>query len=82
MRRRWAGVALAILLTACTGKTQTMGGSWAGRPTAPENFRREFQLRIEFNTEDGDATSSQVAPSPMADRPQSSTRASSPSSSH
>jgi len=81
MRRRWAGVALAILLTACTGKTQTMGGSWAGRPTAPENFRREFQLPMEFKN-DGDAGRSRVTPSPMADRPQSSTRASSPSSSH
>ena len=65
MRRRWAGVALAILLTACTGKTQTMGGSWAGRPTAPENFRREFQLPVEFKN-DGDAGRNRVTPSPMA----------------
>ncbi len=60
MRRRWAGVALAILLTACTGKTQTMGGSWAGRPTAPENFRREFQLPVEFKI-DGSTSSTESA---------------------
>jgi len=63
MRRRWAGVAVAFLLTAGTGKTQTMGGSWAGRPTAPENFRREFQLPVEFK-KDGDASRTQLAPPP------------------
>lgn len=81
MRQAWACFALAMLLAACTGKTQTMGGSWAGRPTAPENFRREFQLPIEFKN-DGDAGTTQAPAPRIADRPDSPTRAVSAPSSH